>query len=130
MAARILYVEDNPQNMRLVRKILMSAGYEVLEAGDGLTGVALAARECPDLILMDINLPDINGLEATARLKASPQLAWIPVIALTANAMHGDREHCIAAGCDGYLAKPVMKSELLSTVATYLSQSQQASAVS
>ncbi|MBZ0277575.1 MAG: response regulator [Anaerolineae bacterium] len=123
MVARILYVEDNPQNMRLVRKILRSAGYDVLEATEGLTGVAVAAREIPDLILMDINLPDINGLEATARLKASPQLSWIPVIAVTANAMHGDRENCLAAGCDGYLAKPVMKNELLQTVATFLSQS-------
>ncbi len=122
MPAKILYVEDNPQNMRLVRKILMSVGYEVLEATEGLTGVAVAARECPDLILMDVNLPDINGLEATARLKASPQLSWIPIIALTANAMHGDREHCIAAGCDGYLAKPVMKNELLTTVAAFLNQ--------
>lgn len=122
MSSKILYVEDNPQNMRLVKKILMSAGYAVLEATDGLSSVALAAREHPDLILMDINLPDINGLEATARLKASPQLADIPVIALTANAMHGDREHCIAAGCDGYLAKPVMKNELLNTVANFLNQ--------
>jgi two-component system cell cycle response regulator DivK len=122
MPGKILYVEDNPQNMRLVRKILMSAGYEVFEATDGLSGVAVAARECPDLILMDVNLPDINGLEATARLKASPQLSWIPVIALTANAMHGDREHCIAAGCDGYLAKPVMKNELLNAVAMFLNQ--------
>lgn len=120
MSAKILYVEDNPQNMRLVKKILMSVGYEVLEATEGLIGVAVAAREQPDLILMDVNLPDINGLEATARLKASPQLSWIPVIALTANAMHGDREHCIAAGCDGYLAKPVMKNELLNTIAMYL----------
>ncbi len=108
----------------------MSVGYEVLEATEGLTGVAVAAREQPDLILMDINLPDINGLEATARLKASPQLSWIPVIALTANAMHGDREHCIAAGCDGYLAKPVMKSELLNTVATFLANTTPASAAS
>jgi two-component system cell cycle response regulator DivK len=114
MPGKILYVEDNPQNMRLVRKILMAAGYDVLEATEG---------ECPDLILMDVNLPDINGLEATARLKASPQLAWIPIIAVTANAMHGDREHCIAAGCDGYLAKPVMKNELLSTVANFMNQS-------
>lgn len=128
MSAKILYVEDNPQNMRLVKKILMSVGYEVLEATDGLTGVAIAAREHPDLILMDINLPDINGLEATARLKAAPDLSWIPVIALTANAMHGDREHCIAAGCDGYLAKPVMKSELLSTVAQYLASAAPAAA--
>jgi two-component system cell cycle response regulator DivK len=123
MTAKILYIEDNPQNMRLVRKILRSAGYDVLEATEGLSGVALAAREVPDLILMDINLPDINGLEATSRLKASPQLSWIPVIAVTANAMHGDRENCIAAGCDGYLAKPVMKSELLQTIATFLGQS-------
>ncbi len=120
MPGKILYVEDNPQNMRLVRKILTAAGYDVIEATEGLAGVAVAARECPDLILMDVNLPDINGLEATARLKASPQLAWIPIIAVTANAMHGDREHCIAAGCDGYLAKPVMKNELLNTVASFL----------
>jgi two-component system cell cycle response regulator DivK len=123
MASKILYVEDNPQNMRLVRKILTAAGYDVLEATEGLMGVAMAAREFPDLILMDVNLPDINGLEATARLKASPQLAWIPIIAVTANAMHGDREHCMAAGCDGYLAKPVMKNELLNTVAMFLQQS-------
>jgi two-component system cell cycle response regulator DivK len=122
MPGKILYVEDNPQNMRLVRKILLSAGYEVFEATDGLSGVAVAARECPDLILMDVNLPDINGLEATARLKSTPRLSWIPIIALTANAMHGDREHCIAAGCDGYLAKPVMKNELLNAVAMFLSQ--------
>jgi len=116
---KILYVEDNPQNMRLVRKILMAAGYEVIEATNGLSGIAAAERDKPDLILMDVNLPDINGLEATTRLKASPS-ASIPIIALTANAMHGDRENCIAAGCDGYLAKPVMKNELLNTVALFL----------
>ena len=123
MAAKILYVEDNPQNMRLVRKILVAAGYDVIEAMNGLSGVATASRETPDLILMDVNLPDINGLEATSRLKAVPQLSWIPIIALTANAMHGDRENCLAAGCDGYLAKPVMKNELLNTVAQFLKQS-------
>lgn len=117
---KILYVEDNPQNMRLVRKILMAAGYEVIEATNGLSGVATAEREKPDLILMDVNLPDINGLEATSRLKANPPVAAIPIIALTANAMHGDRENCLAAGCDGYLAKPVMKNELLNTVALFL----------
>ncbi len=124
MPSRILYIEDNPQNMRLVRKMLHIGGYEMIEATDGLSGVAIAAREMPDLILMDINLPDIDGLEATARLKASPSMAHIPVIALTANAMHGDRERFIAAGCDGYLAKPVTKNELLNTVAVFLSQSQ------
>ncbi len=120
--SKILYVEDNPQNMRLVRKILMAAGYEVIEATNGLTGIAAAERENPDLILMDVNLPDINGLEATSRLKAMPDVSSIPIIALTANAMHGDRENCIAAGCDGYLAKPVMKNELLNTVALFLKQ--------
>jgi|FLYN01.1.fsa_nt_gi CheY-like chemotaxis protein len=123
MPGRILYIEDNPQNLRLVRKMLSLGGYEMLEAADGLSGVALAAREMPDLILMDINLPDINGLEAAARLKASPQLAWIPVIALTANAMHGDRENCIAAGCDGYIPKPITRNELLSTVSFFLEHS-------
>lgn len=120
MGGRILCIEDNPQNLGLVRKILTMAGYEMLEATDGLTGVAIAARAMPDLILMDINLPNINGLEATARLKASPQLSWIPVIALTANAMHGDRESCIAAGCDGYIPKPITRNELLSTVSFFL----------
>jgi two-component system cell cycle response regulator DivK len=120
MAVRILYIEDNPQNMRLVSKMLRIGGYDMLEATNGLTGVAMAAREMPDLILMDINLPDIDGLEATARLKASPQLAHIPVIALTANAMHGDRERFMACGCDGYLAKPVTKNELLNAVNHFL----------
>jgi two-component system, cell cycle response regulator DivK len=120
MGAKILYIEDNPQNMRLVRKMLDAGGYQMIEALDGLTGVALAAREKPDLILMDINLPDIDGMEATNRLKSDPNLSWIPVIALTANAMHGDRDRFIAAGCDGYIAKPVTKNELLNTIAHFL----------
>ncbi len=124
MSIKILYVEDNPQNMRLVGKMLRVGGYEMIEAVNGLSGVATAAREMPALILMDINLPDIDGLEATARLKASPQLAHIPVIALTANAMHGDRERFISAGFDGYLAKPVTKNELLNAVAHFLSLAQ------
>ncbi len=120
--ARILYVEDNPQNMRLVRKILTAAGYEVLDASTGYAGIALAAREQPDLILLDLSLPDINGLDAAARMKEIPHLAWIPVIALTANSADGDRERCLSAGCNGYLAKPVMKNELLHTIAAFLSQ--------
>jgi two-component system cell cycle response regulator DivK len=122
MAVKILYIEDNPQNMRLVRKMLAGGGYEMLEACDGLSGLCIAAREKPDLILMDINLPDIDGMEATARLRSDPELAPIPVIALTANAMHGDRERFIAAGCDGYIAKPVTRTELLSAVAQYLAE--------
>ena len=122
MAARILCVEDNPQNMRLVRKILKHEGYEVLEAEDGASGLAIAEAEKPDLILMDINLPDIDGLEVTKRIKAQAHLAYIPIVALTANAMYGDEERCMAAGCDGYIAKPVSKDKLLSSIETYLSR--------
>ena len=120
MSARILYIEDNPQNMRLVRKMLRTGGHDMIEAVDGLTGITVAEKEVPDLILMDINLPDIDGLEATARLKAKPELTHIPVIALTANAMHGDRERFLNAGCDGYIAKPISKNLLLNTVNSML----------
>jgi two-component system, cell cycle response regulator DivK len=122
MAARILCVEDNPQNMRLVRKILRHEGYEVLEAEDGASGLALTEAEKPDLILMDVNLPDIDGLEVTKLIKAQAHLVHIPIIALTANAMYGDEERCLAAGCDGYIAKPVSKEKLLSSVEDYLSR--------
>jgi two-component system cell cycle response regulator DivK len=120
MNARILCVEDNAQNMRLVRKILTSAGYQVIEAMDGKSGMALAASELPNLILMDVNLPDIDGLEAAQHLKRQPGTAQVPIIALTANAMHGDRERCLQAGCDGYVPKPITKYELLNTVAHFL----------
>jgi len=125
MTVSILYVEDNPQNMRLVRKMLRIGGYDMIEAVNGITGVAVAVREKPDLILMDINLPDIDGLEATVRIKERTDLRHIPIIALTANAMHGDRERFIEAGCDGYLAKPVTKNELLNTVAYFLNLTQE-----
>ena len=120
MSMKILCVEDNPQNMRLVRKILNGAGYEVVEAVDGISGIEVTLREQPRLILMDVNLPDIDGLEVTMRLKGMPEVSHIPVIALTANAMHGDRERCLAAGCNGYVPKPITKSELLLTVAQYV----------
>ncbi len=117
---KVLYVEDNPQNMRLVRKMLRVGGHEMLEALNGATGLEMAAREVPDLILMDINLPDIDGMEVTGRIKADPRLNHIPIIALTANAMFGDRERFLAAGCDGYLAKPISKNELLNTLTYFL----------
>ncbi len=117
---RILYIEDNPQNMRLVRKMLSVGGYEILEASDGTSGLQMAFDERPDLILMDINLPDIDGMEITMRIKADPSTRHIPIVALTANAMYGDRERFTAAGCDGYLAKPVTKNELLTTIAQFL----------
>jgi two-component system, cell cycle response regulator DivK len=122
VVARILCVEDNPQNMRLVRKMLNNAGYDVIEASDGMSGLESALSEHPDLILMDVNLPDIDGLEVTARLRQTDEMRAVPIVALTANAMHGDRERCLGAGCTGYIPKPITKSELLNTVAHFLGQ--------
>ncbi|MFN8527020.1 MAG: response regulator [Anaerolineae bacterium] len=124
MPYRILCVEDNPQNMRLVRKILSSAGYEVIEAVDGNTGISETYNAKPDLVLLDINLPDIDGLDIARRLKADPEVSRIPLIALTANAMHGDRERCLEAGCNGYVPKPITKTELLGTVSHFVTQSE------
>jgi len=123
MSSKILYVEDNPLNLKLVRKILNAAGYEMIEAVDGYSGLLAAAREQPDLILMDVNLPDIDGLSVTAQLKSQSNTRHIPVIALTANSMHGDRERCMAYGCDDYIPKPVAKSELLTAIAQLMSVS-------
>lgn len=120
MSARILCVEDNPQNMRLVRKILKHQGFEVLEAEDGQTGLNIAREQRPDLILMDINLPDIDGLECTRILKGEDGLTDIPIIALTANAMYGDRERSLEAGCDGYISKPVSKALLTEEISRFL----------
>lgn len=120
MPKQILYVEDNFQNKRLVRKILSAQGYSVLEAEDGHTGVNIARAEVPDLILMDINIPGMDGIEATRRIKSAPETAHIPVIALTANAMRGDRERFLAAGCDGYLPKPISTADLLEVVRHYV----------
>lgn len=117
---RILYIEDNPQNMRLVRKILSHAGYECHEASDGMSGVEQALQLSPDLILLDINLPDIDGLEVARRLRESGLLESTPIIALTANAMVGDRERLLAGGCDDYLPKPVSRAELLNTIQRHL----------
>lgn len=107
MTKRILYIEDNPDNRLLIRRVLQAEGYEVVEAVDGQTGMQRAADVQPDLILMDINLPEIDGYEVTARLKQLPGLSRIPIIAVTANVMKGDREKTLAAGCDGYIQKPI-----------------------
>ena len=130
MAGKILYIEDNPLNMRLVHKMLKAAGYDMIEAKDALSGIQKAIDQHPDLILMDLNLPDIDGLEATARIKALPELAYIPVIALTANAMHGDRERCLESGCEGYIPKPVTRIELLNVVNYFMQQGASMPAVS
>ena len=118
--ARILVVEDNPDNMLLTVMLLQSVGHEVLPAVDAETGVALARRERPDLILMDIQLPGMDGLAATALLKADEATRAIPVIALTALAMKGDEARIRAAGCDGYIAKPMRMHEFLAAVAARL----------
>ncbi|MGB7340909.1 MAG: response regulator [Phototrophicaceae bacterium] len=113
---KILYVEDNSQNMRLVRKMLKVGGHDMVGAEDGHTGIDMAHEVMPDLILMDINLPDIDGTEVTKRLKADPKFANTPIVALTANAMYGDKERFLDAGCDDYLSKPISKTELLAMV--------------
>ncbi|HEC24257.1 MAG TPA: response regulator [Chloroflexi bacterium] len=120
---KILYVEDNFQNFRLVTRMLMREpeGYEIIQAPDGKTALKLAAEWRPDLILMDINLPDIDGEEVTRRIKANPDLQHIPVIALTANVMVGDRERYLEAGCDGYLGKPIMREQLREALHRFLS---------
>jgi two-component system cell cycle response regulator DivK len=104
---RILYVEDNDDNVYVVKHRLSRAGFTVLIAGDGAQGLAMAAAERPDLILMDLSLPVLDGWEATRRLKADEATKHIPVIAVSAHAMAGDREKALAAGCDDYDTKPI-----------------------
>jgi len=120
MGEKILYIEDNPGNRMLVRRILMVEDYDVYEAEDGPTGVEIALREKPDLVLMDMNLPDLDGYEMTRRMRAIPELANIPIIAMTANVMQGDREKTLAAGCSGYIPKPIDVDELPHQIARFL----------
>jgi two-component system cell cycle response regulator DivK len=118
--ARVLIVEDNPANMALTAFLLQSAGHSVLRATDAEAGLKLARDEQPDLILMDIQLPGMDGLQATVLLKKDGATRAIPVIALTALAMKGDEERIRAAGCDGYIAKPMGYQEFLATIAAQL----------
>jgi two-component system, cell cycle response regulator DivK len=120
--AKVLVVEDNPANMTLAIFLLQSAGHTVLSATDAEAGLALAKLEHPNLILMDIQLPGMDGLEATALLKADLATRTIPVIALTALAMKGDEERIRAAGCDDYIAKPMHYQEFLATIAAQLTR--------
>jgi two-component system, cell cycle response regulator DivK len=115
----ILYVEDNFENKLFVRRVIESMGHEMLEAETGYQSLDMAAERPPDLILMDINIPGMDGLETTVKFKENGDLSHIPVIALTANAMKGDRERCLKAGCDGYLQKPIGVSDLRKTVQEY-----------
>ena len=122
MGHNILYIEDNPDNMMLVKRALESRGYKLAEATDGLSGVAAAESKEVDLILLDINLPDIDGYEVARRLRASekPALAYIPIIAITANALKGDAEKALSAGCDVYMSKPINIRELWARVEAFV----------
>jgi len=113
---KILVIDDNPTNMKLVSDILKKSGYEVLQAVDAESGIALAKEETPPVVLMDIQLPGMDGLEATRLLKADETTGHIKIIAITAFAMKGDRERILSAGCDDYIAKPVGYKELLEKV--------------
>jgi two-component system cell cycle response regulator DivK len=120
MMARVLVVEDNATNMTLATFLLTSAGHTVIAATNAEAGLTLARAEVPELILMDIQLPGMDGLQATGLLKGDPATAAIPVIALTALAMKGDEERIRTAGCDGYIAKPMAYQEFLATVSRFL----------
>jgi two-component system cell cycle response regulator DivK len=120
MTRRILVVEDQEDNRRIVRDLLTSAGYETIEALDGEAGVRLAEAERPDLILMDVQLPVLDGHEATRRIKRNPALRAIPVIVVTSYALSGDDAKAMAAGCDAYVAKPFSPRQLLATIRRFL----------
>jgi len=119
MTAKVLVVEDNEKNMKLFRDVLAATGLRTLEATTGAEAVALASEHAPDLVLMDIQLPDFDGIEALDRLRADERTASVPVLALTAQAMEGDRERFLAAGFDGYLSKPVNVADFVATVKRY-----------
>jgi two-component system cell cycle response regulator DivK len=123
MAHKILYVEDNMDNMILVRRALEARGYEFIWAQNGSSGVELAESNMPDVILLDINLPDIDGYEVARRLRNSGKstLVYVPIIAVTANALRGDAEKALAAGCDVYMSKPINIRELWARVEGFLS---------
>ena len=121
MSKRILVIEDQEDNWQILRDLLTSAGFEVIEAADGEAGLAAAAKCRPDLILMDIQLPVLDGYEATRQIKADPALRAIPIIVITSYALSGDDEKARAAGCDAYFSKPFSPRQLLGKVREYLS---------
>jgi two-component system cell cycle response regulator DivK len=106
-SATILYVEDNTENRILVRRVLEAEGHDVLEAGDAAQALEVLEAQTPDLIFMDINMPDMDGYTLTTRIKSNPQLSHVPIVAMTAHVMKGDRERSFEAGCDGYIQKPI-----------------------
>ena len=122
MGKNILYIEDNPDNMLLVQRAVESRGYTLLKAENGLSGVDMAENHEIDLILLDINLPDIDGYEVARRLRMSgkSKLAYVPIIAITANALKGDAEKALDAGCDVYMSKPINIRELWARLEAYV----------
>jgi two-component system cell cycle response regulator DivK len=123
-AKRILVVEDNELNMKLLNDVLEAHGYQVLSTGRGMVAVEWARQYLPDLVLMDIQLPDLSGLDATRQLKANPETHDIPVIAVTAFAMGGDERRALEHGCDAYVAKPIVLREFLDLIAGFLGGSE------
>ncbi len=121
MPEKILYIEDNPDNVLLVQRVIQARGFEFLSASDGMSGLRMARDGRPALILLDINLPDIDGFEVISRLRSDDLTELIPVIAVTANALKGDYEKCLAAGCDDYIAKPVNIRELMAKISAFVS---------
>jgi len=119
-AKRILIVEDNPLNMELFRDLLVAQGYHVMEAGDAEECQERLRLEVPDLILLDIQLPGMDGYTLARTLRSEPAYAGVPIVALTAYAMRGDREKVLAAGCNGFISKPINMAEFLKTVSGYL----------
>ena len=122
MPEKILIAEDNPQNMRLVEMTLRNRDYTLLRATDGREALDIARRELPDLIIMDIRLPGISGLEVTRKIRENPATSRIPIIGMTAYAMKGDREKLMEAGCDAYLSKPINTRELPGVITVMLSR--------
>ncbi len=120
MSKSVLVIEDQEDNRRIVRDLLSSQGFEIIEVTDGVAGVEAAKQHKPDLILMDIQLPGIDGYEATRRIKADPELAGIPIIAVTSYALSGDDQKAREAGCDDYVAKPYSPRKLLAKIELFL----------
>jgi two-component system, cell cycle response regulator DivK len=119
----VLYVEDSQDNRTLVRRVLQSEGFQVLEAEDASHAMLVLNDQRPDLILMDINLPEVDGYSLTTHLKLRPELKLVPIIALTANVMRGDRERSLEAGCDGYIQKPIDVDTLAEQIDNYIVRS-------
>ncbi|WP_019644432.1 response regulator [Novispirillum itersonii] len=122
MAKTVLIVEDNDLNLKLFRDLLEASGYQTLQSKDGMDGLRLVRDHKPDLVLMDIQLPEISGLEITRMIKADPEIRHIPVLAVTAFAMKGDEEKIRDGGCDGYIAKPISVASFLQTVQSFLGE--------